>query len=279
MKGLISGIKRMEIHDGDGLRTTVFFKGCPLKCIWCHNPESISFETQVAFYKEKCVKCGACGGERNVRTAALCPMDAIYVYGREYELGELMETVLQDEAFFKNSGGGVTLSGGECLCQTDFVTEFARKLSERGISVNIDTCGHVRREVLTEIKPYVDTFLYDVKAIDPAVHAACTGKDNELILDNLRYLSDSGCKIEVRYPLVKGYNDGECEGIAKMLAELKGVSRVKVLKYHSFSASRYEALGMSDTMPKIETTEEDVDAAVKVFESFGVNAINGAKED
>ena len=112
MKGMISGIKRMEIHDGDGLRTTVFFKGCPLRCIWCHNPESLSFEKQVAFLKNKCVSCGICENKRNEKTAESCPVNAIEVYGREYELDELVEILLQDEAFFKNSGGGVTLSGG-----------------------------------------------------------------------------------------------------------------------------------------------------------------------
>ena len=113
MKGMISGIKRMEIHDGDGLRTTVFFKGCPLRCIWCHNPESLSFEKQIAFFKSKCISCGICKNERNEKTAEECPTGAIEVYGREYGVEELFEVLLSDELFFKNSGGGITLSGGE----------------------------------------------------------------------------------------------------------------------------------------------------------------------
>ena len=147
MKGMISGIKRMEIHDGDGLRTTVFFKGCPLRCIWCHNPESLSFEKQVAFFKNKCVSCGICENKRNEKTAESCPVNAIEVYGREYELDELVEILLQDEAFFKNSGGGVTLSGGECLAQPDFAVALSKRLYERGISVYVDTCGYVKREI------------------------------------------------------------------------------------------------------------------------------------
>ena len=279
MKGMISGIKRMEIHDGDGLRTTVFFKGCPLRCIWCHNPESLSFEKQVAFFKNKCVSCGICENKRNEKTAESCPVNAIEVYGREYELDELVEILLQDEAFFKNSGGGVTLSGGECLAQPDFAVALSRKLYDRGISVYIDTCGYVKSETLKKIIPYTDKFLYDIKAIDAMVHKKCTGKDNHLILDNLKLLCDEGCKIEIRYPLVKGYNDLECEDIAKLLSGLQGITKVKVLQYHSFSASRYEALGMFNTLPDTKTTSYDIEAAVNIFKSYGLHAVNGMRED
>ena len=279
MKGMISGIKRMEIHDGDGLRTTVFFKGCPLRCIWCHNPESLSFEKQVAFFKNKCVSCGICENKRNEKTAESCPVNAIEVYGREYELDELVEILLQDEAFFKNSGGGVTLSGGECLAQPDFAVALSRKLYDRGISVYIDTCGYVKRETFEKIIPYTDKFLYDIKAIDAMVHKKCTGKDNHLILDNLKLLCDEGCKIEIRYPLVKGYNDLECENIAKYLSGLQGITKVKVLKYHRFSASRYDALGMIDTLPDAKTTMQDVENAVIILKNYGLNAVNGMLDD
>ena len=279
MKGMISGIKRMEIHDGDGLRTTVFFKGCPLRCIWCHNPESLSFEKQVAFFKNKCVSCGICENKRNEKTAESCPVNAIEVYGREYELDELVEILLQDEAFFKNSGGGVTLSGGECLAQPDFAVALSRKLYDRGISVYIDTCGYVKSETLKKLIPYTDKFLYDIKAIDAMVHKKCTGKDNHLILDNLKLLCDEGCKIEIRYPLVKGYNDLECENIARALSGLRGITKVKVLQYHSFSASRYEALGMFNTLPNTQTTILDIEAAVSIFNSHGLHAVNGMNED
>ena len=157
MKGVISGIKRMEIHDGDGLRTTVFFKGCPLRCLWCHNPESLFFAKQVAFFAQKCAHCGACGGEKSERTEKICPTGALEIFGREYGAEELLEEVLEDEPFFKN-GGGVTLSGGECLAQPEFATAFAKALFERGISVYVDTCGYVRREVLEAILPYALSF-------------------------------------------------------------------------------------------------------------------------
>ena len=279
MKGMISGIKRMEIHDGDGLRTTVFFKGCPLRCIWCHNPESLSFEKQIAFFKNKCISCGICKNERNEKTAENCPVNAIEVYGREYEADVLAQILLQDEAFFKNSGGGVTLSGGECLAQPDFCIALAKLLYERGISVYVDTCGYVKRETFEKIIPYTDKFLYDIKAIDATVHEKCTGRQNRLILDNLKYLCNKGCKIEIRYPLVKGYNDLECEDIAKLLSGLQGITKVKVLQYHSFSASRYEALGMFNTLPDTKTTSYDIEAAVNIFKSYGLHAVNGMRED
>ena len=279
MKGMISGIKRMEIHDGDGLRTTVFFKGCPLRCVWCHNPESLSFEKQVAFFKSKCVSCNMCEGERTERTAKSCPVSAIEVYGKEYELNDLVEIVLQDEAFFQNGRGGVTLSGGECLAQPDFAVALANALCDKGISVYVDTCGFAKREMLERIIPYTDKFLYDIKAIDVNVHKKCTGRDNLLILDNLQFLCNQGCSVEIRYPLVVGYNDCECESIAKKLSGLQGITKVKVLQYHRFSASRYDALGMKNTLPYTKTTMQDVENAVKILRSCGLNAVNGILED
>ena len=279
MKGLISGIKRMEIHDGDGLRTTVFLKGCPLKCVWCHNPESISFEKQIAFFEDKCIKCGICKNEKNEKTAKTCPTDAIVLYGNEYEVNELVEILSQDKDFFRNSGGGVTISGGECLAQGDFVVALAEELKKRDISVYIDTCGFAKRETFEKIIPYTDKFLYDIKAINSDVHKKCTGQDNELILDNLKFLSESGCEIEIRYPLVKDYNDEECDKIGEFLQNLAGIKKVKVLKYHSFAGSRYKALNMENTLPDTETTYQDIENAVEILKSYGLNAVNGMTED
>ena len=279
MKGIISGIKRMESHDGDGLRTTVFFKGCPLKCIWCHNPESISFEKQVAFYGHKCIQCRTRKGEHNAITAQNCPADALVMYGTEYDVMELVDVLMQDEAFFRNSSGGVTLSGGECLSQPDFATSLAREIKQKGVSVYVDTCGFVKREILESIIPFTDKFLYDIKAIDPNVHEKCTGRDNELILENLKFLSASGCSIEIRYPLVVGYNDGECDKIGEFLRRLNGIDKVKILQYHQFSASRYQALGMTNTLPDTETTYEDIVKAVTILKRYGLNAVNGVTEN
>ena len=273
MKGLISGIKRMEIHDGDGLRTTVFFKGCPLKCIWCHNPESIGFRKQIAYFAEKCMHCGICRNERTEESVKNCPTEALKLYGTEYEAEELAEILLQDKVFFDSTGGGVTFSGGECLAQPEFALELAGILTEKGVRVNIDTCGFVKREILEQILPYTDCFLYDLKAIEAEVHRKCTGRDNSLILENLKFLAERGCRIEIRYPLVKGCNDGECEKIGAFLQKLPGNIRIKVLQYHSFAASRYKALGMVHTLPDSVTTAEDVEAATERLKKYGLQIV------
>lgn len=292
---LISGIKRMEIHDGNGLRTTVFFKGCPLKCVWCHNPESISYKPQTALFREKCVGCGSCvrvcsvGAVSNTsgktvidhekcrscfKCAEVCPVGALVGYGRAYTVDELLDEITLDAPFFANGNGGVTLSGGECLTQPEAVIEIARRLHDMNISVDIDTCGYVSREILERVARYADTFLYDIKAVDRNVHHRCTGHDNDLILDNLRYLSENGCRIEVRFPLVVGLNDTETAKIAEMLSGMRGVIGVKVLRYHNLSASRYDALGMKNTLPEPLTTDADVESAMEIFKKQGVHVVN-----
>ena len=269
---MITAIKRNAIHDGDGLRTTVFFKGCPLKCIWCHNPEGICRDVQIAKYDHLCMGCGRCRGERTPEAAENCPTGALVRYGTEQTVEELLPVLLQDKPFYDNSGGGVTLSGGECLMQPELAAALAKALTEQGVRVNIDTCGFVSRSALDAVIPYTDTFLYDLKAIDPAVHKRCTGQDNRIILENLQYLSAQGCRIEIRYPLVVGYNDAECAKIGKFLQEMPGITKVKVLQYHDFSASRYEALGMVNTLPQTVTTPEAVESAVEMLKGFGLNA-------
>jgi len=276
---MITAIKRNAVHDGDGIRTTVFFKGCPLKCIWCHNPEGICREPQMAKFDHLCMGCGTCRGQRTPEAAANCPTGALVCYGKEQTVEELLPILLQDKPFYDCSGGGVTLSGGECLAQPEFAAELARLLREWGIGVYIDTCGFVSRGALKGVIPYTDVFLYDIKAIDPEVHRACTGQDNRLILDNLRYLSERGCGIEIRYPLVMGYNDDQCEKIGEFLRDLRGIRKVKVLQYHDLAASRYEALGMENTLPKTRTEPADVQRAVELLRRYGLNAVDGTRED
>ncbi len=297
MKGLITNIKRMAVHDGEGLRTTIFFKGCPLRCIWCHNPDTLSFEPEMAFYSHKCTNCGNCyavcdSGALNkatgfdadkcihcFRCVEACPSSARVLFGEEWESRALVDKVLQDRMFFKNSGGGVTFSGGECLWQPDFAAELAEIFYNEGISVDIDTCGYVDFKVLERMIPYVDEFLYDIKAIDPEVHCRCTGRDNQLILDNLKRLDELGCKVEIRYPYVPGHNDGECAKIGAFLAGLKHVRKIKVLGYHSFAGSKYEALGKENTLPDVKVKRDDVQKAVDILAGYGLNAINGMDGD
>lgn len=259
MKAVISDIKRFAVHDGDGIRTTVFFKGCPLKCVWCHNPESIAFQPQIAFYENKCVGCGEC--KKEGFTTSACLGDARVLYGKEMAVEALLPLLLEDRDFYEASGGGVTLSGGECLCQADFCAELLQQLKKEGIHTAVDTCGFVSRESIDKVIPYTDIFLYDIKAMDRSVHIKCTGQSNKQILENLRHIDSLGKAIEVRIPFVPNYNDDQIEKIAAFLGTLKNVRAVKVLPYHSYAGSKYAALNMENTLPETLPTEEAVKKA------------------
>lgn len=263
MKAIISDIKRFAVHDGDGIRTTVFFKGCPLKCVWCHNPEGLSFKPQVAFYKDKCIGCGECKKENF--TTEDCLGEARVFYGKEMTVEELLPQLLEDKDFYETSGGGVTLSGGECLCQADFCAELLKALKEKGINTAVDTCGFVPKESIDKVIPYTDTFLYDIKAIDEDVHIKCTGQSNKIILENLKHIDSLGKRIEIRIPFVPEYNSNQIEKIAEFLRTLKNIKEVKVLPYHNYAGSKYVALGMENTLPKILPTEEEIKNAEKML--------------
>ena len=235
MTSKIFEIKRFAVHDGDGIRTTVFFKGCPLRCVWCHNPEGLSFETQEAFYAHKCIGCGEC---KNVGfTPENCLGEARVTYGREITIDELLPILLEDKEFYDNSGGGVTLSGGECLMQADFCQELLKKLKENGIHTAVDTCGFVSKGALDKVIPYTDIFLYDLKAYDEDVHIKCTGRSNKQIL-------------------------------ALFLSGLKHVTKIRVLPYHNYAGSKYESLKMENTLPSKLPTDEEVENARGVIRNI-----------
>jgi len=286
-KAEIFEIKRFAVHDGDGIRTTVFFKGCPLKCVWCHNPEGIGFKPVLAYYKDKCTGCGECAikclhhahifknGEHSLdRNKCItcgsccdsCFSEALKLYGREMTSDEILSVVLEDKDFFDSSGGGVTLSGGECLMQADFCAELLCRLKESGINTAVDTCGFVTRESIDKVMPYTDAFLYDIKAIDSDVHQKCTGADNRLILDNLRHISSIGKPVEIRIPYVPGYNDGQIEKIADFLKSMNNITKVRVLPYHNYAGSKYASLDMTNTLPEIIPSEEEIRIAQEYFE-------------
>ena len=261
--GIIFEIKRFAVHDGDGIRTTVFFKGCPLLCVWCHNPEGISSKPQTAYYAHKCIGCGECKKERF--SAENCLGEARVTYGKKVTVEELLPLLTEDKEFYDNSGGGVTLSGGECLMQADFCAELLRCLKELGIHTAVDTCGFVSREALCKVVPYTDVFLYDIKAYDKDVHLRCTGVSNETILENLLYLDSLGKSVEIRIPFVPSYNDGQVEEIAKFLKPLKNILKVRILPYHNYAGSKYAALGMNNTLPaKLPSDKEIRQAADRI---------------
>ena len=216
---MIFDIQRNSFVDGPGIRTTVFFKGCNLRCKWCHNPESQSFEKQMMFYKDKCTGCGKC---REVcpnhlkkcdfcgKCELYCPADARKVCGREYTPAEVFAEVIKDKAFYDNSGGGVTFSGGECMLQLDFLCEILEKCKSAGIHTAVDTAGNVPWKSFEKILPFTDLFLYDIKAFGAELHRKGTGVSNELILENLKNLSGRA-DIIVRIPVIGGYNDNDEE--------------------------------------------------------------------
>ena len=265
---MIFATKPFEIHDGDGIRTTVFFKGCPLRCKWCHNPESFAFKKQIMYDEGVCKNCHKCVGlcEANIavdgkhvflrdkcvrceKCVAVCPAEAFDVSGYDITPEALVEELLRDELIMKGSGGGVTFSGGEPLMQVDYCVKVAKLLKEHGINIAIDTSAFVAREAIDKIIPFADMFLFDIKAIDEDVHFACTGVYNKQILENIKYVDSLGIPMEIRYPYVPTMNDGEVEKIGTFIAKLKSVKAVRILPYHSYAEHKYTCLGMTYPNP------------------------------
>lgn len=288
MKARITDIKRFAVHDGNGIRTTVFLKGCPLKCLWCHNPESISYQPQLGLYHGKCAGCMECasvcpqGAHKSEdgrhmfdpsvcrhcgKCETVCPQGALQLYGREMTVEQLLPLLLEDKDFYDVSGGGVTLSGGECLMQADFCAALLQRLKENGIHTAVDTCGFVSRDALNKVIPYTDIFLYDLKAIDEDVHIRCTGQSNRVILENLQYLDALGKQVEIRIPYVPGYNADQAEKIQAFLSGMRNIIGVKVLAYHNYAGSKYAALDMENTLPTVLPTPEQLQTAQALFDN------------
>ena len=294
MKAKIFEIKRFAVHDGDGIRTTVFLKGCPLKCIWCHNPEGILNNSELAYHQHKCISCGECvsvcstgahtleNGSHNFnrekciacgKCEKICLGNALTFYGKEITTDELLPILLQDKEFYNNSNGGVTLSGGECLLYADFCANLLKQVKENGIHTAVDTCGFVSRTALDKVIPYTDIFLYDIKAYSEETHIKCTGHSNKQIIENLLYLDKKSCKLEIRIPYVPDFNDNEIEEIGSFLSKLNNLTKVRLLPYHNYAGSKYIALGMKNTLPSRLPTTEELSIAILKLKSFGLNVI------
>lgn len=230
----VANIQRYAVHDGDGIRTTVFFKGCPLACCWCHNPETIGFEAEGIFHAERCVSCGGCG--------APCEYGAREVVGKAYEAGELAKLVMRDRIFFGDMGG-VTLSGGEPLAQNIADLLALLKILKRdGIGVAIDTSGDVPWERIADVMPYTDVFLYDVKTACGELHMKYTGRSNDRILANLEKLAQMA-NVWLRIPVIGGVNDGdEMADIIALMQKIAPGRRITLLPYHAIGRDKWQKL-------------------------------------
>ena len=245
VKGTVFNIQRFCVNDGPGIRTTVFLKGCPLSCVWCHNPESQRFEPEILFYKDKCTGCGRCKCVTAADRDFVCFNGAKEICGKTVSANEVTAEVLKDKPFYKNSGGGVTLSGGEPLAQYDFSLELLKKAKENGIHTAIETCGYAEKSKILEIAKYVDLFLFDCKETDPELHKEYTGFDNKIILENLKALSDAGSKIILRCPIIPGFNDRaeHFKGISETAEKFIGIEHIEIEPFHPLGESKYSALG------------------------------------
>lgn len=267
-KALISNIQKFSLDDGPGIRTTVFFKGCTLRCRWCHNPENIMTGRQIWYRRARCIGCKSCievcgqntltfdGGKilwnpsncvNCGRCAGVCPTGAMEVVGGFYEPDKVWEKVKADVSYFERSGGGVTVSGGEPLLYARWIREFARRAKEEwsGFHLAVDTAGNVPWTQFEMILEDTGLFLYDIKIIDEKLHQEMTGCGNELILENFRNLYRTGARIWVRVPLIPGVNDTEQETQAreKFLKDYGRVEQIELLPYHTYGAAKYAALG------------------------------------
>jgi pyruvate formate lyase activating enzyme len=312
LTGKFYDIQGFSVHDGPGIRLTCFMKGCPLRCLWCHSPESQEFPTELNWMEIKCVgveKCGKCltvcphdaislgakkktpagDGEIQLVTvdrtkcdncgacAKACTSKALYMCGTDYTVDELMERIRRDVPFFKRSGGGVTISGGECLNQPEYLLELLKRCKAEDIHTAVDTTGFANWNVIEPIIPYTDIFLYDLKHMDSAMHKQGTGVPNELILENARKIAAAGGKFQIRVPVMPLYNEDveNFDKLGKFVLELgDAVEIVQLLPYHNLGVVKWERLQRNH--PVLEATappDELMQARKKQLEDMGINVI------
>lgn len=280
-RGLVFDVQRFSLHDGPGIRTTVFLKGCPLRCLWCHNPESQTYRPQLAFDAARCTHCLDCVAECTTgalqirhgrlvvnhalcdgcgRCVDVCPQDALRIIGREQSVAEVMAEVMHDAAYYEHSGGGLTLSGGEPLAQPRFAVALLQAAKAQGLHTCLDTSGAIGQDRLAQVLPFVDLFLYDYKGTDPALHRQQTGVTNDLILKNLDYLYRQDARLILRCPLVPGVNDTRehLQGIAALSARYPRLEGVEIIAYHNMGKAKAEQIGYENPLLDLPTASEEV---------------------
>lgn len=296
-KGIVFKIQRFCLHDGPGIRTTVFLKGCPLCCVWCHNPEGRDFKPSVLYFEERCRHCGECiiacphgairevdgkvetGPECELCGTCLdsCQTAARQISGKLMTVQEVIRKVEEDLVFFDESGGGVTFSGGEPLYQPHFLNFLLEECRKRKIHTVVETCGFVKPDILLSLKDKVGLFLFDVKILDPSKHARYTGVPNDLILENLEMLASAGVNVVVRVPLIPSVNDSmeEILQIGRHLNEL-GISRIHLLPYHNTGSAKYARLKLTYSLEGLNPpSPESVLRLVRGLEGQGLNVTLG----
>lgn len=295
--GIIFNIKKYSLHDGPGIRTTVFLKGCPLSCWWCHNPEGINPEPELVYRRNRCIGCGTCisscpesalylASEGGITIdsvhcnscgicAEKCPTRALEMMGYTISVKDLMKEIRKDIPFYDDSEGGVTFSGGEPLGQPEFLKALLEACGREGIHRAVDTTGFSPLDNLMEIAPHTDLFLYDLKVMDPEKHLKYTGVRNELILSNLRALAASGARIFIRIPVIPDINDDleNMAATADYLKTLEGAFQVNLLPYHDFGKSKYTNLNSLYKLAEILPPEEEkMNQIQELFCKVGIEA-------
>jgi pyruvate formate lyase activating enzyme len=299
IKGLVFNIQRYSIHDGPGIRSTVFFKGCPLRCKWCSNPESLNQVAELMVREARCNSCGRCikvcaPGALSLAASGLrldrgkcdlclkcieaCWEDAIELAGRQMSVEEVVEECSKDELFYRNSAGGVTLSGGEPLLQADFALELLSALKAGGFSTALDTCGHIPWETLRKALEFTDLVLFDIKHIDAEEHRDGTGVDNKLILSNLeKAVTANKSRTWIRLPVIPGYNDGDryMQVLAERLQGMKA-EKISLLGYHEWGRAKYQSLGRAYQLNgRTPLTSERMCEIIAIFKAKGLDATAG----
>jgi glycyl-radical enzyme activating protein len=295
ISGTIFDIQRFCLHDGPGIRTLIFFKGCPLRCIWCHNPESLCREKEFIYRAHKCVGCRACelvcdkgvhsfNGYKHLvdykkcdkcgKCVEACCYEAVSILGYKVSIQEIMDSIRTDIPYYKTDGG-VTLSGGEPMFQPDFAIALAMAIKSEGINLSMETCGYASSEQFEKIAPYIDLFLYDYKATDDAMHKEFTGVSNKLIIKNLDLLNSLGKKIVLRCPLIPNVNDSteHLKGIAKMARLYPMIQKVEILPYHRMGETKRIQMGAAESLPEVgPATEVQKQKWLNQLKAFGCEA-------